>query len=237
MHQALLPIAINLEALYQEVKNVVSVHRTLVISAIASVTGFILPEVYNDYMLSHPEVNVHFITEHAYESYHHLENNVADMSYVTTLQYSKSAKAIPLYSESMLLACNKGLVLHDPVHPSELDVSQGILHRGDASIKAWQHYWFGASTVAKLQSDNIHQFATIISSNKKWCVFPETICNILKNSDTLNFYSLTDPPQERTVYLLVRKTESISDEIRDWLLSLRKVVEHYGAKWLAEEIL
>lgn len=234
--QTFLPIAQKYEALWKETEKIITnnLKPPLTISAITSISSFILPEVYKNFSLQHPEVNVHFLTNHASESYSLMESRLADVAFVTFLQYSKQVVAIPLYTEEMVLVCNENIKLKSPVHPSELDVSQGIFHQGDKAIEEWQQYWFGSSTIPKLLSDNVHQFTAIMENCPSWCILPATICSQLNSSMLLNFHTLTTAPKQRTVYMLLRKNEPASDDIIDLLANLRETVKHPGVEWLAE---
>lgn len=234
--QAFLPIAEKWMSLLKETKLAISgkQYPSLALSAIHSISTFVLPEVFIKFTEQIPEVRVQLMTNRPDMSYRLVEHSTVEAAFVSMPQYSKRVDTIPLFGEEMTLACSIDSVWQDPVHPTDLDVSCEIFLDGDKFLTEWHEYWFDSTKIPKLHTDNILHLEFLLKQGNTWCVVPMSVTKALQANGKIRLCSLTNAPQRRTIYLLIRKNESPTPELNVFLAIMKDVMAQHNVDWLLD---
>lgn len=207
-------------------------HRTLSICAISSINAYIMQEVYGLFTARSPNVPLRLLIRHSDETYHLMESGGAEAAFVTKPHFSKKVQTLPLFRESMQLACNEAYRISEPARPPELDAGREILLDWHREYGQWHEYWFGANCTPRVYTDDMGMMESFLKRESCWAVVPLSAARVLAGSERIRIRSLTDGPQDRTVYMLLPNAAGISEELHLLLGQMQEVTGRLGASWI-----
>jgi DNA-binding transcriptional LysR family regulator len=207
-------------------------NRSLSVSAIYSLSAYIMNEVYMLYAEKNPQVSLQLRTRRSDESYHLVESGIADAAFVTKDLYSKRLIATPLFYEKMVFVCNTGYKTGREVSPRDLDVSREILVDWHHEFNRWNEYWLGENASPRVYTDDLTLMETFLSKEACWAVVPVSVAHSIKKNLRIKQRTLLDAPPDRPVYMLLRRNTQMPDELKSLIAKLKGVVTKQGAKWV-----
>jgi DNA-binding transcriptional LysR family regulator len=232
----MVPIAEKWAQLWKETLSVASSeqHRTLSLTALHSIHSCIMPQVCRVFTTKAPSLPLRILSRHSYESNLMVENGEAEAAFVTNAFFSKKIETIPLFREEMFFACNKNIQTGDIVHPSELDGGKEIWVKWDQSYAQWHDYWFGSNNSPRLHTDNIGLVSNFLEAEDCWAIVPISVAHTFSRINRIKTVRIGDPPNHRTIYMLIRKQTKQSESLSLLLECMRTVVCSQGAEWIKE---
>ncbi len=231
--RSFVPIAEKWELLWQETLAAADRRqsRLLCAAAIQSVNTYIMADVYATFAARFPDVRLRLLIRHSDEAHHLIESGGAEAAFVTKPQYSKRVEAIPLFSEKMLLVCNKRYPAAQVVRPTALDRNAEVLLDWHNEYLQWHDYWFGENGIPRLFTDDMSVMETFLLAQRCWSIMPVSAARTLQRKGRVLVRRLAPPPPDRQVFLLKLKSADPSDELRALLACIETVVARQGARW------
>lgn len=206
--------------------------RILCTAAIQSVNTYVLTDVYGLFAARFPDVRLRLLIRHSDEAYHLIESGGAEAAFVTKPQYSKRIESIPMFTEKMLLVCNKRHPAARTVRPTDLDRSAEVLLDWHREYLQWHDYWFGETGVPRLFTDDMSVMEKFLETDRCWSVMPVSVARTLQRKGRVQVRRLVTPPPDRQVFMIKLKATNPSPELRALLTCLEEVVARQGAEWV-----
>lgn len=198
-------IAIDMDRLYQQAKDHVTteVRKMLRIAATPALYSSFLPDAYIRFRKARPDVDVELDAVHSMEAYRQLIQGQVDLALVNSHVVEPSVVSVPLFSESVVLLCSKGLYPEGPLHPSQLDRTLAVATEWSPDFQAWFEFWFGKNiSVAYLRikiGSMIEYFGAL---QNFWIIVPESSAEHIRKNTDMDIHLLTDAPPDRVCYAL-----------------------------------
>ena len=134
--------------------------------------------------------------------------------------YDQRLDTRPLFREPFLLGTAKDNDTIPPqVHPSQLEASNELLVSRQPEIEQWHDHWFGADAKPALRTDIAEAMPTC---GKRWSIIPASAANAFRRQYKWKICRLTDPPADRTFYLVTRRAAAETEAGRKFEESLRE---------------
>lgn len=209
-------------------------HRTLSVCAVSSINTYLMQEVYGRFAARNPQTPLRLMIRHSDEAYHLMEGGGAEAALVTKAHFSKKVQSVPLFRESMHLACNEAYRTAEPARPFELDVGREILLDWHREYGQWHDYWFGASCTPRVYTDDMGVMESFLKREACWAVVPLSAARALAGSEGIRIRELADRPQDRTVYMLRPNAAGVSEELGLLLEEMQEITGRLGAEWVFE---
>lgn len=177
------------------------------ISAVGSVSTYILAPVFLSFMKHNPECRLVFHNHHSGEAYAYLESRQTDMAFISDTQFSRAVETIPAFREKMLLVSNDVPELDNEVHPSALNARQEIRLPWNPEYDLWHDYWFGTNAVSKVILDQMSLLEDLLNEKNTWAIVPASVADKLKQNQQITVHHLLDAPSDRIIYYVIPKNQ------------------------------
>ena len=220
--KAFLPIARKTLQLWQEAAAVPSlINKTLLnITAVPSVTSYVLSGVLRRYLAENPDGRVRSTHCHTFEGYGYVEKGTADIALVTHKLYSTNIETVPAYKEKMFLVSVSEAAYPQNINAEDLDPGKELRVSWMPEYDDWHNSVFptGAQPLVQLeQMSMLEDFLT----GENWAVMPASAARKLKGRH-FTISDLKNGPPDRITYYLKRTEETRSDAIEKFLRCLHR---------------
>ena len=220
--KAFLPIARKTLQLWQEAAAVPSlINKTLLnITAVPSVTSYVLSGVLRRYLAENPDGRVRSTHCHTFEGYGYVEKGTADIALVTHKLYSTNIETVPAYKEKMFLVSVSEAAYPKNINAEDLDPGKELRVSWMPEYDDWHNSVFptGAQPLVQLeQMSMLEDFLT----GENWAVMPASAARKLKGRH-FTVSDLKNGPPDRITYYLKRTEETRSDAIEKFLRCLHR---------------
>ena len=208
--KAFIAVAKKWKALFLESKGLVNAleHKfEFNLGVIGSMSTYLLPATFRQFINEHPECNVNIHQYHSEECYWHMEKGELDLALVGKEKYSKTIATVPICKAPFKLVCNKKDLATKEIHPSQLDPAQEIQVPWNNQFQNWHDYWFGASAKPRVWLDMMPLLEYFIADENSWVIAPGYIANYIAKKKDLYVYDLVEAPPAVTVYAIYPKNE------------------------------
>lgn len=211
-------VAYKMDNLYSQAKLIAesTAHKIYRIATADSFSAIMLPKVYE--LLCSSDVNFTIDIVHSSEAFRQVQNNHADMAFVTNRYSSPAVECVPLFREKVVLICSRNLLPDGPVRVRQLDPSQAIATAWSPEFETWFEYWFGRDRydMPRLQIKVGNHIQYYGRTKPFWAFLPLMSAkgNLLSSCE-FDLHEVEESPPDRVCYCIYRRegNESIRDEV------------------------
>ena len=203
--QAFITVAEKWRLLWEEAREISRMerHLSLNLSAVDSVSTYIMPKVYEDFLLQNPEVSVSIRTLHSQEAYGCIESGVVDIAFISDDMYVSGVETVPAFRERMLFVCAADAHYPQTVHPSQMDPTRQIRFPWNPEYDQWHRCWFDSRLKPWVLLDKMSFFEEFLFRGEDWAILPASAAYRLKAQTGLSVRPIQEGPPERLIYYLV----------------------------------
>lgn len=221
--QIFISVAHRMEDLWKEAQNIQYAEYTdlLKLSAISSVSTYILPGVFQRISAAPANIRVAFQHSHSAEAYSYVADSLADLALISDTRYYPQLETIPLFQEPMVLLANTSVTYKKAVTPADLDPTQEIFLPWNPEYQSWHDYWFGSAAQYRAYTDQMNLMEYFLSWKDTWAVTPYSVASKLQKVPFVSMYELKEPPADRIIYYIKKINRHIRLE-RPFLLALQE---------------
>ncbi|PNV62410.1 LysR family transcriptional regulator [Clostridium sp. chh4-2] len=208
--RAFIAVAEQFQRLWKEAKNLPDLNRnhTFHLSSVGSVSTYLLPEIFPDFMNENPGVSLMFHNYHSLEAYDYVEKGEVDLAIISDDMFSRHVETIPLFREPMvcLKKCPVFAGLDVPViSPAELDPHKEVRLPWNPEYDIWHDYWFQPAAQPNVFLDQMSLLEGFLQREDVWAVAPASVGHAIGRRLGLNVFELKDGPPPRIIYYLLGK--------------------------------
>lgn len=210
--QAFISVAHRMEDLWQEALDIKDVNHSdlLKLSAINSVSSYILPEVFRSLSQESEKIRICFQHCHSFEAYDYVANGSIDLALISDDRYYPNLETVPLFQEPMILLSNTSASYPDIVSPKSLDPHNEIFLPWNPEFQTWHDYWFGSAIQYHSYMDQMSLLEYFLSWKDTWAVAPFSVAKPISKLPYVSIHQLDTPPSDRIIYCV----KKINREIR-----------------------
>ena len=222
--KAFLPIARKTLQLWKEAAAVPALidKAMLNITAVPSITSYVLSGVLRRYLKENPEGRVRSMHCHTFEGYGYVENGTADIALVTHKLYSASIETLPAYKEKMLFVSNRRAEYPAVLDARFLDPGKELRVSWMPEYDNWHDSVFPTNAPPLVFLEQMSMLEDFLTGSN-WAIMPATAAHRMRSSRDVAFSELQNGPPDRVTYYL-RRTEYESDTIRKFLSCLHQEI-------------
>ena len=212
--KAFISVAHRLKDLWQEALDIKELDQSDIfkLSAINSVSSYILPEVFRNLALEPENIRICFRHCHSFEGYDYVANGLVDLALISDARYYPGLETIPLFQESMILLTNTSKDYPDIVSPSDLDPHCEIFLPWNPEFHTWHDYWFGSSANYHSYMDQMSLLEYFLSRKDTWAIAPYSVASSINKLPFVSSHQLTTPPTSRIIYYVKKANRKLPFE-------------------------
>lgn len=183
--------------------------KTLNIAAAHSINSYIMPTVYRNFLMAHPDLTISLCTHHSNEAYRAMETGEADIAFIANPMHTQRVATIPLFKEKMvLISGDLGLCETTGLSPSNLNVRDEIQLDWSRDFLLWHEYWFGNNPRPRIFTDDMKILENLIGQDRNWAITPISAAKVIA-ATTPDIYicTLRDAPPDRITYMLSKRSQ------------------------------
>ncbi len=212
--RAFISVARRLEDLWREALDIGKVDQSdlLKISAINSVSSYILPEVFRSLSLQPDNIRICFRHCHSFEAYDYIADGLVDLALISDARYYPNLETIPLFQEPMILLTNNSTDYPKIVSPKELDSHKEIFLPWNPEFQTWHDYWFGSSVQYHSYMDQMSLLEYFLSWKDTWAIAPFSVAEPISKLSYVSTHQLDAPLSDRIIYYVKKVNREIRFE-------------------------
>lgn len=180
--------------------------KELRLAATNALNHYMLDQVYSYFMSEHPEIELFLQTEHSNEIHQLIERQEMDAGFVTNLHRYPNVTSKHLFSEDLVLLCQKDHLFLSSRDFKDLDPEDEVYMIHSAEYETWHQHIF-MSEHHKITIGTLSMIEDFIIYPQSWAIIPYTAADRLTLShQNLAFtgFEAKQPPQ-RKGYILFPK--------------------------------
>ena len=212
--KAFISVAQRLQDLWQEAMDIGETDHSdlLKISAIDSVSSYILPEVFRSLSDEPENIRICFRHCHSFEAYDYVANGIADIALISDPRYYPNLQTVPLFQEPMILLVNSSSSCPDTVSPKALDPRNEIFLPWNPEFHAWHDYWFGSAAQYHAFMDQMSLLEYFLSWKNTWAIAPFSVADTASRLPYVSVRKLDFAPSPRLIYYVKKANREIKFE-------------------------
>ena len=161
------------------------------ISSLNSLDTFLLPQVYDNFLLQNPDVELEIQSMDLSAASHSILSGDTDLAFTTGKSHDKSLNQTTILKEPMTIVCNKNLSLNSPASPQSLLAHQELFVDWSSDFSDWHNTIFGDSH-PKLTVSIMSHIKMFLESKPCWAIVPVSVATGLEKDSNLISRLATD---------------------------------------------
>ena len=184
----------------------------LKLSAINSMTTYVLPEVFRALSNEPENIQICFKHCHSSEAYDYVANGSIDLALISDVRYDPNLETIPLFQEPMILLSNHEASYPKKVSPDILDPYQEIYLPWNPEYQSWHDYWFGSNLRYRAYTDQMKLLEDFLSWKGTWAIAPISVAGPVSHLPYVKTHELETAPSDRIIYYVKKVNREIRFE-------------------------
>lgn len=231
-----MPYAVKWKKLWQSMQMMLKgdAHINMTVSACSSIANHIMPIVYPLVRHKMENITLRLWQYHYQETFKLVENNAADIGFVTNLKFSKELEVFPLFKEKLVWIGSDPEQYGNPIRPEKLDNKRELYISWNEQYNQWHNYWFGEQSSIETETNSIAFIEPLLMQKGSWCIVPITVARILEKRIAVQIRELNECPEYYVTYLICKHSMAEYPVVKDILLEMKKTVEDLGAEWILD---
>ncbi|MBR5329267.1 MAG: LysR family transcriptional regulator [Firmicutes bacterium] len=222
--KAFLPIARKTLQLWKEATSVPNlINKALLnITAVPSITSYVLSGVLRRYLKENPTGRVHSSHCHTFEGYGYVEKATADIALVTHKLYSNNVETLPAYREKMFFVTNRNADYPAQLDAHFLDPAKELRVSWMPEYDNWHDSVFPTNAPPLVYLEQMSMLEDFLTDNN-WAIMPATAAYRMRSNGNFSIGELQNGPPDRVTYYL-KRTDDDSKTIGRFLECLHKEI-------------
>lgn len=150
--------------------------KKLRLSSLNSLDTYLLPQVYEHFIRSHPDIELELQNMDIAQACQTLLSGDTDLAFTTGDTIPKGLTRIPVYQEPMKLVCPAEYEFHHPVHNTELPLKKEIYVEWSRNYNTWHRQTFG-ELHPQLTIAIMAHLQHFMEQNRYWSIVPLSVAN------------------------------------------------------------
>lgn len=208
--QDFVPVAEKWQLLWQEAREVADQNRprTLRVASVGSLTTYLLPAVFRNFLEAIPGRALTFHNYHSREAYDYIAQGLIDIALISDHMYYPQVETVPAFRSPMVLVTGSKLDWPDTVHPSTLDPAKELRLPWNPEYDLWHSFWFSTTAVPRAILDQMSLLEEFFSWQEawwdSWAIAPAVAAVPLSRKLGLTLRTLDGGPTDEIIYYLRR---------------------------------
>ena len=197
------------------------------ISSLNSLDTFLLPQVYDNFLLQNPDIELEIQSMDLSAARHSILSGCTDLAFTTGNIHDKSLKQSAILREPMVIVCNKKLPLNSPVNPQDLLAHQELFVDWSSDFTDWHNKILGDSH-PRLTVSIMSHIKMFLESKFCWATVPVSVATGLeKDSDLISRLDANFELPHRVVSIITLPDADKNAAIDKFCDCLRQTVSKY----------
>lgn len=180
--------------------NITDYQEPFYLSSIGSVSTFLLPQVFQEFMTQYSDIPLSFYGAHSLEAYSRIANGQLDFALITDSMFHSQVITTPVFQERMVYVSPSPAGSF--VSPESLDPAFEIWLPWYPAFETWHNYWFGNSPChVYLDQMNLLEY---FLRDDFWAIVPFSVARHLKETLSVCVSEIKNGPADRIIYSLHR---------------------------------
>jgi len=222
-----LPLARQHRALEEKMSSVAhpdQAERVLRLSALGSISYYLLPPVYERFSRQYPNIRVELRGHTTQQARQAMAHGKLDLAFSALSYSNEHITTIPLAREPMAFLCSADSDYPDPLPLSALSPDQEVYSFWCADVDQWHRSTFGPDIRPLVRLELSNHIRLFTSLPGAWCIVPESIARALRDAPDLRCCRMAFPLPPRPVNILCRRESRNNQPVLLFLDCLREVL-------------
>ena len=180
---------------------------SLRLSALNSVSTYLLPPVYEQFMRDHPDIHLEIQDMTVEAACQSLLRGETDLAFTSDAPRTDAIRAELVMTEPMDLICAAGSCYSDGIGPDELPVRQEVYVGWTDEFARWHQELWGVDAVPRIQLEIMSQLQMFMTKRDSWAVVPRSVADGLCAAGGRRL-AAAFPLPERRIHALQKKAVS-----------------------------
>jgi DNA-binding transcriptional LysR family regulator len=181
---------------------------SLRLSALNSVSTYLLPPVYEQFMRDHPDIHLEIQDMTVEAACQSLLRGETDLAFTSDVPRTDAIRAELVMTEPMALICAAGSCYSDGIGPDELPVRQEVYVGWTDEFARWHQELWGVDAVPRIQLEIMSQLQMFMTKRDSWAVVPRSVADGLCAAGGRRL-AAAFPLPERRIHALQKKAVSL----------------------------
>ncbi len=202
--EAFYGLALQHQAILRKMENVRSSEpaETLRVSAIHSVSSYLLPSVFQRFVRDWPAVRLSIQDMEAEAACRSLIRGTTDLAFSTSKIQTERIVSTPFLEDPLVLLCTEDAVFSETADLSELSAADEIYIRLCADQEYWHESTFGTAALPKVRVEVMEQLRLFLTGPKDWAMVPQSVADHLTKQPGLKQCRPAFPVPSRSIFVL-----------------------------------
>lgn len=157
---------------------------SLKISSLNSLDTFLLPQVYDEFLQEHPEIELEIQSMELTAASLSIHEGTTDLAFTTGKIHDKTLKQTVVFAEPMVIICSKNLQLNQVVSSKDLRCNQELYVDWSSDFSAWHNDVFGDSH-PKITVSIMTHIKQFLESKGCWAIVPVSVASGLEKDNNI----------------------------------------------------
>ena len=222
--QSFYDLAVQHEALIRRMENLRGreEEELLRVSAINSVSTYLLPPVYKRFVKKYPHIHLSIQDMEAEMASRSLAKGYTDLAFTSSGIETERIASFPLMSDPLVIVCPEQAVYREPVPLSVLSVKNEVYIRLCADQELWHSSVFGPGAIPQIKLEMIAQLGLFLSEPTDWAIVPESIAQRMCEGSGLRLCRPDFMIPERTIYVMQNRDRMETPAVQNFLEVVRE---------------
>lgn len=144
------------------------------ISSLNSLDTFLLPQVYDNFLQQHPQIELEIQSMDLSAASHSIHSRDTDLAFTTGKSHDKTLKQTLVFKEPMVIICSKALNLPQKITPKDLLKNQELYVEWSSDFIDWHNEIFGNSH-SKITVSIMTHIKQFLESKLCWAIVPVSV--------------------------------------------------------------
>ena len=176
--------------------------ETLRVSAIHSVSSYLLPSVFRRFMQEWPSVHLSIQDMEAEAACRSLIRGSTDLAFSTSKVQTERIVSTPFLADPLVLLCREDAVFPESVEREQLSAADEVYIRLCADQEYWHEHTFGTAVLPKVRVEVMEQLRLFLTGPKDWAMVPKSVADHLTKQPDLRQCRPAFPAPSRNIFVL-----------------------------------
>lgn len=185
-------LALQYAELWSQMKGIFkTAPNRLRISSLNSLDTFLLPQVYDNFLIQNPDIELEIQSMDLSAASHSILAGDTDLAFTTGKIHDKLLSQKAILKEPMVIVCNKKLPLSSPASPQSLLAHQELFVDWSSDFSDWHNTILGDSH-PKITVSIMSHIKMFLESKPCWAIVPVSVATGLEKDSNLISRLATD---------------------------------------------
>lgn len=205
--QYFLAIAQQWLALYNDAKNISNLKQSRLFHVVANatLTYYLLTDIYHNFTLKYPYVLLQAHTEHSTEAHNSVANQTGDIAIVYNQHYEHNIISKPLFKENMVFLVHKDSQFAKTKNLNDLQDIHEIKADWSSDFELWHQRTFPYFTRPKIIIGSSFMFVNFLQDVNDWAIVSQIIADAITKQKPEYIAITSNKLPQREAYIISHK--------------------------------